>query len=916
MKDENKTKTQLIKELEEMRKRNAELESGEGRPKPSEPEEDVPRKTFFPPEGGTEDLELAKILDVPAIQSLMDNFYELARIPMSITDLKGKVLVGVGWQDICTKFHRVHPETFRHCVDSDIRLASGVPAGESKLYKCRNNMWDVATPIMVGDKHVGNVFSGQFFFEDEPLDYELFRSQARQYGFPEEDYIAALEAVPRLSRESLDRGMAFFVKLAQMFSRLSFSNIALTRLLAERDTLVNSLQAAEEKYRGIFENSIEGIYRSTPDGKFVEINPAFARIMGYDSPEEVKNSVNNIGWQFYLEPEKRREWMREVAERDYGSFEVQIYRKDGSTRWVSNKARVVRNEQGKPVCFDGFVEDVTERKRSEEELRAAEEKYRGIYENAIEGIFRTTPTGRVLDANPAFARIFGYNSPEAMKCAIIDIGQQLYAEPHIREEWIAFLDQQNYGRFDVQMRKTNGDVCWVCLSARPVRDTEGKTIYYDGFAEDITEQKRAEEELRQYRDHLETLVQERTVQLTESENKYRTIFENTGTATLILEEDATISLVNAEFERLLHYTREELEGKKSLMDFNLEEDYERLLGYHRLRRIDPEAAPKNHELKVVDRLGCRRDVYATVAMIPGTKKSVVSLLDITPLKKAERALAESEALYRNLFENASIGMLHTSSDGQILRINKAFAMMLGYESTDELISTITDAATQIHADPGNHAAALAALQQQDWYYAEEPYIRKDGSIMIGNLAIRKVVKQDGETAYLEGIVEDITERKKVEEALFEREKELRIKAQNLMEVNTTMKVLLNTMEKDQEELKERFLGNIKAQVLPYLEKLEKTPLNEVQKGFIKTAEAYLNDIASPFVQKLTSNYLNLTKKEIQIATLVREGKTSKEIAELLNAKQRVIEFHRENIRKKLGLNNKKGNLAILLRSFS
>jgi len=269
MKDENKTKTQLIKELEEMRKRNAELESGEGRPKPSEPEEDVPRKTFFPPEGGTEDLELAKILDVPAIQSLMDNFYELARIPMTITDIKGKVLVDVGWQEICTRFHRVHPETLRHCVESAIRLAAGVPAGESKLYKCRNNMWDAATPIMVGGKHVGNVFSGQFFFDDEPLDYELFRSQARQYGFPEEEYLAALEAVPRLSRESLSTGTAFFIKLAQMFSQLSYSNIKLDRSLAERDSLVNLLQVSDDKYRGIFENAIEGIYRSSPDGSII-----------------------------------------------------------------------------------------------------------------------------------------------------------------------------------------------------------------------------------------------------------------------------------------------------------------------------------------------------------------------------------------------------------------------------------------------------------------------------------------------------------------------------------------------------------------------------------------------------------------------------------------------------------------------
>jgi DNA-binding CsgD family transcriptional regulator len=184
------------------------------------------------------------------------------------------------------------------------------------------------------------------------------------------------------------------------------------------------------------------------------------------------------------------------------------------------------------------------------------------------------------------------------------------------------------------------------------------------------------------------------------------------------------------------------------------------------------------------------------------------------------------------------------------------------------------------------------------------------------VAIRRVLDADGAIAYIEGIVEDITERKQAEEALIKSERELRVKAQNLAEVNTTLKVLLDTMERDQEELKETVLTNVKEQVLPYLDKLKKRPLQDVERGFVQMAEKHLNEIASPFVKKLTSNYLNLTKKEIQIAALIREGKTSKEIAALLNSNQRVISFHRENIRKKLGLKNKKDNLQILLRKLS
>jgi len=165
-------------------------------------------------------LELADIIDAQAIQSLMDDFYKLAHIPIGIIDLKGNVLVGVGWQDICTKFHRVHPETCKHCLESDTKLSVGVFPGEFKPYKCKNNMWDIVTPIMVGGQHVGNIFLGQLFFEGETLNYELFRSQARQYGFNEEEYIAALEKAPRLSREAVDTIMVFFMKLANMLSQL------------------------------------------------------------------------------------------------------------------------------------------------------------------------------------------------------------------------------------------------------------------------------------------------------------------------------------------------------------------------------------------------------------------------------------------------------------------------------------------------------------------------------------------------------------------------------------------------------------------------------------------------------------------------------------------------------------------------
>jgi signal transduction histidine kinase/CheY-like chemotaxis protein len=204
-------------------------------------------ESMLEPDGDVGDLELAELLDPRALQSLMDDFYSLAHVPMSVIDAKGRVLVGVGWSEICTRFHRVNRDTCAHCTESDLELAAGVRQGEFRLYKCKNNMWDVATPIVVGGRHVGNVFSGQFFFDDERPDTAVFEAQAARYGFDRAEYLTALDAVPRLSRETVNAGMAFFLKLAAMLSQLGYQNARLARSVAERERLMESLRESKRQ---------------------------------------------------------------------------------------------------------------------------------------------------------------------------------------------------------------------------------------------------------------------------------------------------------------------------------------------------------------------------------------------------------------------------------------------------------------------------------------------------------------------------------------------------------------------------------------------------------------------------------------------------------------------------------------------
>jgi DNA-binding CsgD family transcriptional regulator len=177
-----------------------------------------------------------------------------------------------------------------------------------------------------------------------------------------------------------------------------------------------------------------------------------------------------------------------------------------------------------------------------------------------------------------------------------------------------------------------------------------------------------------------------------------------------------------------------------------------------------------------------------------------------------------------------------------------------------------------------------------------------------------IKNESGDIINLIQIARNITEQVQGVQALRERKKELKIKTRNLEETNTALRVLLKKRDEDRTELEEKVLSNVKELVLPYLEKLKRTELNQRQKTFANILESNIDDIISRFLRRMSSRYLGLTPAQIKVATLVRQGKRTKDIAELLDLSPKTIEDHRKNLRKKLGLKNKKANLRTHLLS--
>ncbi len=322
------------------------------------------------PEGDIGALNLSDLIDQEALQTMMEQLYELTRLPSAVGDLEANILVAVGWQDICLNYHRVNPGTLANCHESDVVLAGNVPAGEFREYRCKNHLWDVVTPIYVGERHFGNIYLGQFTYDDEVIDYELFRSQARRYGFDETDYIAALDRVPRVSRKAVVAAIGVCSQLAQMISSLGYGKVQLSRSLAQKS-------AALAKYRTIAENISDVVWILDPlTLRFLYISPSVEKLRGY-TPEEIlaeplDASATPEVSEFLrrINAERTEDLLsgREPPGRTYVE-EVEQPCKDGSMVWTEIVTSYHLNEDTGAPEVHGVTRDISARKQAEEALR-------------------------------------------------------------------------------------------------------------------------------------------------------------------------------------------------------------------------------------------------------------------------------------------------------------------------------------------------------------------------------------------------------------------------------------------------------------------------------------------------------------------------------------------------------------------
>ncbi len=337
--------------------------------------------------------ELTNLIDAQALQSMMDDLYAVTKIGFAVIDLKGNVLAANGWQDICTKFHRVNPQTIWNCLESDLVLSKGVARGEFRTYKCKNNMWDIVTPIIIGNRHVGNLFSGQFFFDDETIDRDLFAKQAEKYGFDKEAYLSALDNVPRWNRAVVKNLMQFYVKLSEMISKLSYSNLKLSKSLSDQKLIERELRKSQHDLNHAQNVAKTGSWRLDVHRNELIWSEETYRMFGIQKGTP-------LNYQTFLETIYPQD--REMVDQNWkaalrgGKYDVEHrILVDGNILWVHEKGELEFDAEGSLIGGFGTVQDITEHKIDEQKLRRLNRALRAI-SNSNQVLMRATDEAAFL----------------------------------------------------------------------------------------------------------------------------------------------------------------------------------------------------------------------------------------------------------------------------------------------------------------------------------------------------------------------------------------------------------------------------------------------------------------------------------------------------------------------------------------
>jgi PAS domain S-box-containing protein len=520
--------------------------------------------------------------------------------------------------------------------------------------------------------------------------------------------------------------------------------------ITEIKKLEKALKESEEMYRTIFENVNAGVNRVTPGkkGKFIDANSACVKMLGYDSKEELLKTRPS---DHYQNPRDREKFSDKMLKQGYLKDEIlKLKKKDGTPFLARENAVAVKDEDGKVRYFDCITEDITERKKLEEALRGSEERYRSLVENAPDAIYSINAKGEFISINSTAVKLLGYPSkeellgshfskvvfPEDLDKAIESFKEQLSGKKHMTE------------RLELRFKTKKKGIIYGELNSIGIYDEKGKFLRSEGVVRDITKRVELEEALK------------------ESEERYRSIFENIniGIHRVTPGKKGKFIDVNPAYLKIFDY-----KNKEELLKANVCDNYQDPKDREKYNeKILKYGYVKDEVLKQKKRNGTPilvRDTAVVVYDENGKPKYFDCMgEDITLMRELEERLEMSEERYRSLVENVPDIVYSLDRKGRIMAVNETASRLLGYSREELLNSHFSKVIVKEDLRKANKSfKELVERKRTLTKGLELRFKTKDGKILWGELSAKATYDKNGNLIKTEGVIRDITERKKIEE---------------------------------------------------------------------------------------------------------------------------------------------------------
>lgn len=489
---------------------------------------------------------LLDIIDFERINILLEGFNRTTGFVTAILDLEGNVLSKSGWRQICTDFHRVNPETSKRCTYSDTELAGKLAKGEQyHFYKCLNGLVDVAVPVIINGEHIANLFSGQFFFEKPDRDF--FIKQASRYGFDTTTYLKFLDEVPVIPEEKVKPAMDFLLSMTQLIAEMSMQRL-------EQIELNNALKESEERFRAYVEQAADSLFVHDFNGNFIDVNQRACDSLGYSREELLKLSVFDVEQDFDLAIAKKA-WSK-INPNQYFTLLGNQRRKDGSTFPI--EVSLGSYDKDGERYFIGQVRDITERKQAEDKLSNSEIRFRELFEINPQPMWvYDLETLGFLAVNKIAVKKYGYSKEEFLSMTLKEIRPQEDVQALLTNIAESNNNLQESGIW--RHKYKDGTLVFVEIYSHDFifENKEARLV----LANDITERKQAEEEIKKINEELDQRVQKRTSELINSQKALLNLVEDLNEKSVELEESyKTLGAKNKELETFTYSVSHDLKA--------------------------------------------------------------------------------------------------------------------------------------------------------------------------------------------------------------------------------------------------------------------------------------------------------------------------------------------------------------------